>query len=150
MKKFNFKLDPLLEHRQRLEDIRRKDLAEAGRLLEIEELKYKELRGKHRESIEEVERLKGEDNSSDELMLYYNYLIGLKDYMEEQALMVAKSRKVFEKQRVKLVSSAQDRRVVEIVKEKAHNLHLSEASKEEQKIIDDIATTRFIRKGKVL
>lgn len=145
MKKFDFKLEPLLEYRQRLEDILRKDLAEAGRLLDIEEARFSELRGKHRDSITEVERLKGQDNNTEELLLYYNYLIGLKDYMEEQSVIVAKSRNMYENQRRKLVKSAQERRTVELVKERAQGLHQIEENREDQKITDDIATSRFLR-----
>ncbi|VAW34543.1 hypothetical protein MNBD_DELTA02-779 [hydrothermal vent metagenome] len=145
MKKFNFKLEPLLEYRQRLEDILRKDLAEAGRLLDVEEGKLKSLKVTHRDSITEVERLKGEDNNTEELKLYYNYLVGLKGYMEEQSLMVARSREVYEGQRQKLVESARERRSVELVKERAQRLHETEENREDQKITDDIGSSRFIR-----
>jgi flagellar FliJ protein len=149
MKKFDFKLEPLLEYRQRLEDILRKDLAEAGRLLDIEEAKFTALRKKHQDSTAEVERLKGEDNNSEDLLLYYNYLVGLKGHMEEQTLMVAKFRKKYEDQRRKLVKSAQERKTVEMVKERAQNLHELEENREDQKITDDIATTRFIRRASI-
>ncbi|VAV85210.1 hypothetical protein MNBD_DELTA01-1721 [hydrothermal vent metagenome] len=145
MKKFNFKLEPLLEYRQRLEDILKKDLAEAGRLLDIEEGKLQNLRTTHSASITAVERLKGEDNNTEELKLYYNYLVGLKAYIEEQAQMVAESREVYEGQRQKLVESARDRRAVELVKERAQKLHETEENREDQKITDDIGSSRFIR-----
>ncbi len=145
MKKFNFKLEPLLEYRQRLEDILRKDLVEAGRLLDIEQAKLQDLRDAHSKAIEEVERLKGEDNSTEDLMLYYNYLVGLKTYIEEQSQMVAKSKQVYEEQRQKLVESAKERRTVELVKERAQSQHESEEKKEDQKITDDIGSSRFIR-----
>ncbi len=145
MKKFRFKLEPLLEYRQRLEDILKKDLAEAGRLLDVEEGKLQSLRKTHSASITEVERLKGEDNNTEELKLYYNYLVGLKIYIEEQAQMVVKSRDVYEGQRRKLVESARERRTVELVKERAQRLHESEENREDQKITDDIGSSRFIR-----
>jgi len=145
MKKFNFKLEPLLEYRQRLEDILRKDLAEVGRLLAIEEAKLQGLRDMHSNSIKEVERLKGEDNNTEELMLYYNYLVGLKSYIEEQSQMVAKSKQIYEKQRQKLVESAKERKTVELVKERAQSQHESDENKEDQKITDDIGSSRFIR-----
>jgi flagellar FliJ protein len=145
MNKFVFKLEPLYEYRQRLEDICQKEFGEAMRRLDDEEGKLTTLNDGYRRSSEEIDKLKEEGGQAEELNMYYAYFMGLDKHISEQKRIIAEVRAVFEGKRGELVEATRDRKVVETLKERSMDSYNHKLDKEEQKATDDIVSSMFNR-----
>ena len=145
MKKFDFKLEPLYDYRQRIEDICKKEFSAANARLDDEEVKLEKLREVYRSSSAEIDEMKEKGSSMDEIALYYNYLISIKRHIADQEKVIVEFRKALEAKRGELHEASRNKRVVEIMKEKSLGAHLKEMNRLELKIADDMAVSRFKR-----
>ncbi len=145
MNKFVFKLEPLYEYRQRLEEICMKDFGEAVRRLDDEEVKLSMLNEGYIRSSEEMDRLKEEGAQAADLNMYYAYFLGMKKHISEQERIIRQVREVFEAKRGDLAEARKDRKVIQTIKEKSFGAYVQRLDKEEQKATDDIVSSRFKR-----
>lgn len=145
MKRFTFRLEPLFEYRQRLEEISRKEFGEALKRLEEEELKLSFLREEHKKSSLECDRMKEEGAHSSDITPYFDYLLGLKLHMDEQQKVIRAVKEALEAKRTELVKASQDKKVMEKMKERSFTAYNEALNKEEQKQSDDLANR--LRKG---
>lgn len=145
MNKFVFKLEPLYEYRQRLEEICMKEFGEAVRRLDDEEARLSMLHEGYLKSSDEMDRMKEDGAQADELNMYYAYFIGLKKHIGEQEKIIRQVREVFEAKRGDLATATKDRKVVQTIKEKSFGAYVQRLDKEEQKATDDIVSSRFKR-----
>lgn len=145
MKKFDFKLEPLYDYRQRIEDICRKEFSAANARLDEEDVKLEKLKEVYRSSSSEIDEMKEKGASMDEISLYYNYLIGIKKHIAGQEKVIVEFRNALEVKRGELHEASKNKRVVEIMKEKSLNAHMTEMNRQELKIADDMAVSRFKR-----
>ncbi len=143
MKKFVFRLEPLYDYRQKMEDACKKEFGAALSKVEEEEFKLRMLRDQHRSASDEIDRLKEQGASMDEITLYYSYVIGVKEYIKAQEKIIAEFRQALEEKRVELGEASKGRRAVEIIKEKSLEAHLADMNRQEQKNTDDINVNRF-------
>ncbi len=146
MNKFRFKLEPLYEYRQRLEELSQKEFSEALRKLSEEESKLLALKDLYRKSSEDIDKMKEENAGNPELNLYYAYVTSLKKHIDEQAKIISGVKTALEGKRCNLLAVSKDKKVVEILKERSYNSYMEKLNKEEQKIADDLVTSRFKRK----
>lgn len=145
MKKFTFKLEPLYDYRQRIEDICKKEFNSASARLDDEEGKLEKLRDAYKSSSAEIDEMKERGASMQDITLYYDYLIGMKRHIADQEKVIAEFRKVLEAKREELSEASKDKRVVEIIREKSLGAHLKEMNRLELKGDDDMAVSRFKR-----
>lgn len=145
MKKFDFKLEPLYEYRQRLEEICQREFGEAGKRLDEEEVKLENLKGVYEKSVLEIDELKERSGQTYELDLYYTYIAGLKKHMAEQERIIKACRAELEVKRTRLLSALKDKKVIEVMKEKSLLSYREGLNREDQKITDDLVTSRFKR-----
>lgn len=145
MNKFVFKLEPLYEYRQRLEEICMKDFGEAVRRLDQEEDRLSMLNEGYLRSSEEMDRLKEEGAQADDLNMYYAYFLGLKKHISEQERIIRQVRDVFEAKQGDLAVATKDRKVVQTIKERSFGSYIQRLEREEQKATDDIVSSRFKR-----
>ncbi len=148
MNKFAFKLEPLYEYRQRLEEICMKEFGEAVRRLDDEEARLSMLNEGYLRSSEEMDKLKEEGAQADELNMYYAYFLGLKKHIGEQENIIRQVREVFEAKRGKLAEATKDKKVVQTIKERSFGAYVQRLEKEEQKATDDIVSSRFKRSNR--
>ncbi|MFQ5737285.1 MAG: flagellar export protein FliJ [Thermodesulfobacteriota bacterium] len=143
MKKFVFKLEPLYDYRQRMEDICKKELGAATAKFEEEELKLRRLTEQYRASSEEIDALKERGAPMEEISLYYSYLLGVKGYIAGQEKVLAEFRKELDRKRGELMEASKSRKVVEIMKDRSISSHTERENRQEQKTADDMAVSRF-------
>lgn len=135
-KKFLFALQPVLEHRKRLEDekqqvmaIRRKAHDDAKRELDRLNEEFRgcasHLRERHREL------------QADDLRLHYAHLQFLDRAIEAQMKLVAERYAALERARLDLVAATKDRKVVDKLKERRKVAHVAEELRIEQIELDD-------------
>ncbi len=147
MKRFQFKLEPLLEYRKRLEDIVNKEFHEATMRLDEEERKLLDLKETYNRYSEEIDRLKEEGTTGDEINLHYSYLSHVKDYIKEQENIIRRFKEELEDKRKRLIEATRNRKVVEIMKERSLKSYMTIARRLEQKQMDEIAGVRFCKRG---
>ncbi|MBI5344592.1 MAG: flagellar export protein FliJ [Deltaproteobacteria bacterium] len=147
MKKFVFKLEPLLDYRKRLEEISLKEFSVALRTLDEEEGKLVLLNEMCRRSSEDIDRLKEEGAGADDFNMHYLYITGLKSHIKGQEAIIKAVRAEFEAKRAELIEATRKKKVVETIKGKNLHEHMRMFEKEEQKTTDDITSSRFKRGG---
>lgn len=146
MNRFRFKLEPLYEYRQRLEELSQKEFSETLRKLSEEEAKLLALKDLYSKSSEDMDKMREENAGNPELNLYYAYVTGLKKHIDEQSRIIIGVKAALEEKRLNLLSASRDKKVVEILKEKSYSSYMDKLNKEEQKISDDLVSSRFKRK----
>lgn len=145
MKKFDFKLEPLYDYRQQIEDICKKEFSAANARLDEEEVKVKRLRDVYRSSSDEIDEMKANGSSMDEITRHYDYLISIKGHIAEQEKVIVEFRSALEVRRAELHEASKNKRVVEIMREKSLDAHSKEMNRLELKTADDMAVSRFKR-----
>lgn len=147
MNKFVFKLEPLYEYRQRLQELCQKEFGEASKKLEEEETKLQALKDLYSKSCNEIDDMKERSEEVKDLNLYYDYIAGLKRHIDQQGIIINSVRAAFEKKRAELLESTKSTKVIEVIKEKHLDIYNHALNKEEQKTNDDLVTSRFKRSG---
>ncbi len=145
MNRFVFKLEPLYDYRQRLEEASQREFSEALMLLEEEERKLVDLQRAYIKGCEDLDRLKEEGGQAEELGMYGAYFFGLKRHISEQEKIIADARAEFEARRAHLEEATKDKKVVETLKERSYSTYMKALDKEEQKENDDLVSSRFKR-----
>jgi len=139
MKRYQFKLEPLLVKRQTLEDQCQQEMAEQNRLLRQhqEELKtaFEEYRN-HRLAADAV------TISIAELEIFNNYANVLLDRIEAAKTKLREQRKAVDAVKDKLLALHRDTQAVEKLKEKDKQAYLKDANREESKQIDEYSVIR--------
>lgn len=141
-----FKLEAVLTHRQHQEESARKVFADAARELSRARQVLTDMetvRAQYRRAM----RLKQDNNGSAmELILYTRYLARLASEIDEQQHTVETLAADKEEKRMTLMTALKDRKVIEKLKER----YLADEEKKErdmeQKLVNDVAISRYQRK----
>ena len=145
MDSFNFRLQPVLEHRRRLEDQAKLELARA---------KIAERQARDVLSSMEIAFGDGQSDMADarrdeidasEVAVYQRYLDRLKQDIAEQGSVVTTLHSCSEERRSEVMDGMKARKVVEKLKERQYQQYRIEANRDEQKQVDEFATTRYNR-----
>jgi len=145
-KRFVFRLQAVLNHRQRIEEIKRRGFIQANlrRLQEKKRLDYfyraKDL---GLESLHRLERPGVID--LDQVRFYYDYQFGLGCNIERQSRRLKEAAEAVERAKQELIQASKDKKVLENLKEKHFHEYLLDLDRQEQKFLDDIATGRYAR-----
>ncbi len=145
MKKFDFRLQRVLDVKGIIQQVRERELANALKSMESDELvlvgykeklnKYqKELRGKKVTSIFEMR-------------FYYNYFSWLMNLIRIQIGRVAESKKEVEKRKKKLTEAFKEKRVIENLKQRTREEYIREFSKDQMIQSDEIAVSKYFLPG---
>jgi flagellar FliJ protein len=151
MKKFKFRLAPLLRVRAYIEKQRQKEHAAAVKEVLKQKNQLARL-GSQREVIADAQRAAASGTfTSADLLVCSRYLLKLrKDTLIGSELLHGLEREA-EKKRKKLVEASRERQVYEKLEERQRERYLKEAARVEQKETDEIAvnTHRVNRDSKV-
>ncbi|MFC1733627.1 flagellar export protein FliJ [candidate division KSB1 bacterium] len=145
MKKFNFRLQRVLDVKNTVEEVRRRNFLAAS--------------NEHRKRIQGVEQLYatlmqyqnklrnlvGEKKSVQILNLYYNYFAFLGKHIEYQKKLVQLARHEMEKKRKELVEAVKGRKILERLREKQLVNFRKDVGKIEQAHLDEISGIKFSR-----
>ena len=146
MKKFTFKLQRLLEIRERLEEEARVELAKASG-------DYQIVLNRKNKAIQSVQHARSESETKLSFENLRNYDL-LQQETDRAILEIDKElegkREIMEQKKAVYVKKKQDKRAVEILKEKALARYQEEESREEQKNLDEIGKNVFLKNNKSL
>ena len=134
MKGFVFNLQPLLEFRERVKEISRKEFSEALRRLEEEEGRLLALKDVYTRTSREIDAMREEwartPREAGDIGLYSAYITRLKNHIEGEEDILASARVVLERRRAAR-EAAREKKAVE---------------NEERKADDGMVSTRFRRR----
>ncbi|MDP6699394.1 MAG: flagellar export protein FliJ [Candidatus Latescibacteria bacterium] len=147
MRRFDFRFQRLLELKERSEDQRKAELGEVMAVYNRERAKLGELQqsfGAYRRAA-----LALPDQRVDPALLGINasYLLRLQREIGEQREHLDRVESVVEDKRGKLLEATRERRVYEILKERAEEEHRREVVRQERIQLDEIGEQLYIRRG---
>lgn len=140
-----FKLEAVLSHRRHREETARKVFADAVRELRRMESILGELEGERRRYRQTLRSKQKSGGAAMEILLYTRYLMRLDGEIAAQRKQVQAQRQEKEHKRLALMATLKDRKVIEKLKEH----HLTQLGQEErqleQKLLNDVAISRYQR-----
>jgi len=148
MRKFKFRLEPVVSLKRKVEDQRKMELAVAKRDLEARESHLVKLH-RDRTSCESQRDASGCPGSLDipGTLLYYAYMEKLTDDIADHTSRVERSRENVGEKRDLLVKSSSEKKALEKLRAKMTQRHMLEAKRAEQAILDDTASKFHGRKS---
>jgi flagellar FliJ protein len=144
MKKFRFTLEPVLDHRERLEDEKQLILAARARDLQAAQDELARLNGDFKLYSAQL-RTKHKALTTDELRWYYAHLEYLDRAITMQHVAVSQCRLAVDRARIELVDASKDRKVIEKLKDKRFAEHQTIEAAREQSELDDTNNRRHVR-----
>ncbi|HHW07800.1 MAG TPA: flagellar export protein FliJ [Clostridia bacterium] len=142
MARFHFRLEPVLNYRASLEERAKEELAGSLARYQREKQALEELAEDLSAHTQPVECGRLDLTQLTMLESYQRYL---ELQLERQSARVQAAEEAVSKCRRKLEQKMQERKAVEILKEKQYNEFVYREEREEQKFLDDMATLRFVR-----
>ncbi len=145
MRAFHFPLQNVLDHRERIEELKKKEFALAQQRVSLAEQKLFEIRNEfeHIQVSEGNQRRSGE--GIDEMILYQQYKNGLQLKIKDQEFLIKKFQAEAGIKRKALLKAKQDHQAIINLKEKKMQQHKLGVSRETQKFLDDIGQKHFWR-----
>lgn len=146
MKRFNFRLQRVLDAKRTIEEVKRSDFlaADNEHKKKIRELKdYYDTLAHYQSELYTLDKSLLEVQI---LNLYYSYFDALSHRIEYQKGLIETARQEMEKRREKLLEAVKDRKVLENLKQKKYDNYMYEVEKEEQSLLDEISGGKFFQK----
>ena len=147
MPRFTFRLQTVLEHKQRLEELAQLEHARAQAAQTVEECSLGQLHDAEARGFAELERQRFDGRLDIEaLQLGMTYLDALKVQITRQAQIVARVRKATEAKRDALVAAMQERKALERLREKQLKDFMLAQSRRELAEQDEMVVMRHSRR----
>jgi flagellar FliJ protein len=144
MPRFVFRLDPVLDYRQRLEDEQQVVFAAAVSALRLAEAQRDDYIARRAEMRERLFTRHNEMDSI-ELRATYAHCDFLDRSIVAQQIVVEEKRVKTDQERAKLVVKTKDKKVLAVLKERRRETFEAEATATEQRESDEINSRRFDR-----
>jgi flagellar protein FliJ len=146
MKRFVFNLETLLRHRENQEEKERNEFSRINYELQSELRRGDDLRGRLKESLREIFRLRCDNTDSGELALYYRYTDRLRNEIRLSDRHVFQLEQALQAQRLVLIEATKKKKLLDSLKAKKHKQYDLIVQRQEQKTVDELVVTRFARR----
>lgn len=146
MGKFVFKLQAVLNLKKQIEDSVKNELGKAAQELKRQIKILEDIEIERDEYIHDINSQSTSGTSVGKLKNYNLYISLLKDKMVYQKNNIKNAQKSVDMYREQLIIAVQERKMMEKLREKKFAEYLKEQQKEEQKLIDEIASFNHKRK----
>lgn len=147
MRRFGFRFQRILEIKERLEESAKIALGEVIAVLNREQDQLAALQQTRRSYRQASQRLPDAQLDSSLLGLNASYLQRLQREAEEQQEHIARVEVIVEDRRQKLLAATKDRRIYEILKERAWEAHHHEQQRQERILLDEAGNQLYVRRG---
>ena len=147
MRRFDFRFQRLLELKERSEDQRKAELGEVTAVYNREYTKLVELQQSFGAYRRASLALPDQRVDPAHLGITASYLLRLQREIGEQREHLDRVESVVEDKRAKLLQATRERRVYEILKERAEEEHRREVVRQERIQLDEIGEQLYIRRG---
>ncbi len=148
MKHFRFRLQAVLEQRERRETLAKQTYAEAQAALTRAERLLLEMREVRQALLDElcrrrVETVLGGAFDAFETKMYQDYMQIITQSLQEQESDVKALTSSCEAHKMHMVGTSQDRQALATIHDRHKIAHAQAAQRAEQAVMDELATTRF-------
>jgi len=147
LKPKNFRFESLLKYKAFIEEAIRHELADVSEKMEAEEKRLSTLEGIWRQAVGELKERQMKHVPSHEILMYHTYLQQLSLEIGKQRERVIEIQRVYHEKRESLIGAAQERKIVEKVREKDKQQVNEEANRAEKKVMDETAKNRYVREN---
>lgn len=143
---FKFKLQIVLDVKEKREEEEKEKLAKLFKLKADEEAVLAKLEREKFDTLEELkEKQKTGGINVEKIKMYHAHLKKLDHRITNQKLRLTEIDIAIDKQREALLEATKEKKTFEKLKEKHYDEWLKELDAEERKFIDELATIRFAR-----
>lgn len=149
MKRFEFRFQRVLALKETLEEARRAELGAAVAVLNREAEELRRLQEQRRDYRSRSERLPRAVLNPPLLAINTSYLQRLQREIGEQGERLARAQGVVDERRRRLLAATKERRVFEILREKALEAHRREHNRQERIFLDEVGEQLHARRGSV-
>lgn len=149
MAKFKYRLQNILNIKQKMEDQARQEFSAARVQLDEEEEKLEALIERKRGYEEQARELRKGTLNILELEENKNAISTLEGYVSDQRVQVDKAARRLEKARLRMTEAMQERKTQETLREKAFEEFLREENRAESKVIDELTSYTYGQKQEV-
>ena len=149
MKKFKFKLQPLVKYKETIERMQKEELKraqEALRDLQQEEQRLLQAYADNERSLEEA--LEKNENVAQALSEHDYYFRYLRDAIKEVRAMIVKAEQVVINCQEKLIITMKELKTYDKLREEQYQEYLMEAKAEAEKEMDDIVSFKVVSGGR--
>ena len=149
MKKFKFKLQPLVKYKETIERMQKEELKraqEALRELQQEEQRLLQAYADNERSLEEA--LEKNENVAQALSEHDYYFRYLRDAIKEVREMIVKAEQVVINCQEKLIITMKELKTYEKLRQEQYQEYLKEVKTEEEKEMDDIVSFKIVSGGR--
>ncbi len=143
---FHFNLQPLLSHRESIEKVLKKELAESQRSLDLEKKKLDDCLQQQSRLIRDLEQKTRQKPAVSEIRLYTLSHDRLIKNMVQQEQRVIASETVSKEKRNHLVEAMKKRKIMDRLKEKRFTEYQEESARKEQVFMSEVAIQQFNRR----
>jgi len=146
MKRFNFRLQRVLEIKEILEEVKRRDFLAAGYEHRKKVDALREFYGTLARYQTALHVLEKKGITAQHFNLYYRFFDALIRRIEFQKGLIETARQEMEKRREYLLGAVKERKILENLRQKKYTQYLYETDKEEQYHHDDISGSAFFQR----
>lgn len=147
MKRFNFRLQRVLDIKSTIEKVKNKDFLTANSEFLKAVNKLQEIVGTRNKYQENLHQVKKKGIEITYINFYFRYFRMLENQISFQHRMIDIAREEMEKRRLILIDAVKERRILERLKEKKREQYNYEFSKEEQLLSDEISGRKFFHEN---
>lgn len=140
MARFVYRLQPLLNVKKQMEDNKKNELGKELQKLEVEKVKLKKIETSKEECIDDFNTCTSHGATIGKIKEYNIYLSFLNDKLWSQKQDVKLQEDNVDKVREELIGIVQEREMLDKLKEKNYQRFMEEQLKEEQKLLDEVAS----------
>jgi flagellar protein FliJ len=145
---FHFNLQPLLLHREFLEKVRKKELAEVERSLGKEKQALEACRNREAQILCEIESQRLRKSTISELRIYSLSHARLAKEVEKQHKVVRDTEQLSHEKRNDLLEAMKNRKALDRLKENKWREYCRKEARNEQAFISEVAVQQFNRKSR--
>lgn len=146
MAKFIYRMQSILNIKEKLEEQARMEFAQANMRLAAEEEKLQQLKERKAFYEEEGRRLQQDSLKVMDILENQNAIERMKEFIDEQLLEVKKAEVAVEKARLALMEAMQESKTQHKLKEKAFEEFMREENAREAKEIDELTSYTYGQK----
>lgn len=144
---FVFRLKAVLDYRLQRKDACRQRLAEARRSFERERSRLEDFQNHWRSALQQWRTLQQREVSVAGVDLYQKYILRLRQEIMQQGQRVRECLNEVDSRREELITAVQECRKIESLRKLELERYRQREKLRERKLLDDLATQRFNRKG---
>ena len=143
MKAFSFRLESILNLREGMESLLKKELSVIEDELVREEERLDSLIESYTNGVSEF--MGSEELTPSKVDVTRDYLLMLKSYMKEVSQTINEIKKISEEKKEELIEASKDKKALDILKEKRFKEYIREMLKYEEALIDEYNSGRSNR-----